>query len=109
MLNYNIFNLFSNLFFKIYSYFIYLVSNNYLNDAAEPWQIGFQDSASPGMTGIVELHNDIFYFLVLILFSVFWVLGVIVYVFKNSNSPIVYKYWTHGTLIELIWTITPIY
>ena len=72
------------------------------NDAAEPWQIGFQDSASPGMTGIIELHNDIFYFLVLILFSVFWILGAIIYVFKNSSSPIVYKYWTHGTLIELI-------
>ena len=32
------------------------------NDAPQPWQIGFQDSAAPGFTGIVELHNTIFFF-----------------------------------------------
>ena len=84
-----------------------LILNTIFNDAPHPWQIGFQDSAAPGMTGIVELHNDIFFFLVLILLSVFWILSVVIYLYNNSNSPIVHKYWTHGTLIELIWTITP--
>jgi len=31
------------------------------NDLAQPWQLGFQDGASPGFTGIVELHNIIFF------------------------------------------------
>ena len=35
-------------------------------DAAEPWQIGFQDGASPTFEGITELHNAIFFYLVLI-------------------------------------------
>jgi cytochrome c oxidase subunit 2 len=77
------------------------------SDAPEPWQIGFQDYASPGITGIVELHNDIFFFLVIISLSVFWILYVVIAYFNNTNSHIVYKYWTHGTAIELIWTITP--
>ena len=29
------------------------------------------------------------------------------YSFNTKNSPIVHKYLNHGTLIELIWTITP--
>ena len=32
------------------------------NDAPHVWQIGFQDSASPGFTGIVELHNTILFY-----------------------------------------------
>lgn len=50
------------------------------NDLAYPWQIGFQDSASPGFSGIIELHDNIF------LFSsncyrrgVFWLLGSLIY------------------------------
>jgi cytochrome c oxidase subunit 2 len=76
-------------------------------DAAEPWQIGFQDSASPAMTGIFDLHNDIFYYLTIILLGVSWILGLIIYYFNKNNFPIVHKYWTHGTVIELVWTITP--
>ena len=78
-----------------------------LNDAPEPWQLGFQDSAAPGFTGIVELHNTIFFYLVVICVSVFWLLGSIIYYYNNTKNPIIHKYLNHGTLIELIWTITP--
>lgn len=40
-------------------------------DAAEPWQLGFQDAATPIMQGIIDLHHDIFFFLILILVFVF--------------------------------------
>ena len=83
------------------------IFNTIYNDAPQPWQLGFQDSAAPGFTGIVELHNTIFLYLVVICVSVFWVIGSIMYYFNNNNSPIVHKYLNHGTLIELIWTITP--
>lgn len=77
------------------------------NDAPEPWQIGFQDSATPVMEGILELHNSIFFYLVVISFGVLWVLGNTIVSFHSTKSSIVYKYANHGTLIELIWTITP--
>ncbi|KAD3640414.1 hypothetical protein E3N88_29637 [Mikania micrantha] len=36
-------------------------------DAAEPWKLGSQDAATPMMQGIIDLHHDIFFFLILIL------------------------------------------
>ena len=81
--------------------------NNIFNDASHSWQFGFQDSAAPGFTGIVELHNTIFFYLVVISVGVFWVLASIIFYYNSSKSAIVHKYLNHGTLIELIWTITP--
>jgi len=85
-----------------------------LLDAPEPWQMGFQDSASPGYARIVEFHDYICFFLVVISVGVFWILSLIIYYFRvpspRSNKfdrNIVLKYWTHGTIIELVWTITP--
>ena len=64
--------------------------------------MGFQDSASPGFTGIIELHDTIFFYLVLISVGVFWVLTSIIYNYKSKNTPIVHKYLNHGTTLELI-------
>ena len=46
--------------------FLYLFNQIILNDAAEPWQLGFQDSAAPGFTGLVTLHNNVAFYLILI-------------------------------------------
>ena len=83
------------------------IFNIIFNDAAQPWQLGFQDSAAPGFTGIVTLHNSIGFYLILISFGVFWSLFSIIYYYNNKKNPIPYKYLTHGSLIELIWTISP--
>ena len=74
------------------------IFNTIFNDAPQPWQIGFQDSAAPGFTGIVELHNTIFFYLVVIFVGVFWVLCSIIYYYNSKKSPIVHKYLNHGTL-----------
>ena len=91
-------------------------------DAAEPWGMYFQDSASPIMEGIVNLHDHISYFLILILFAVTWMMAVLLfssYVPKgftkstpyNSNGE--YELGTslkdlnHGSVIEVVWTISP--
>jgi len=76
-------------------------------DAPRAWGLYFQDSASPQMEALVELHDNIMYYLVAILFSVGWIQGAIIKNFESSKSPISNKYLNHGTLIELIWTITP--
>ena len=62
-----------------------LIFNTIFNDAPHPWQIGFQDSAAPGFSGIVELHNTIFFFLVVICVGVFWTLGSIIYYYNIKN------------------------
>ena len=81
---------------------------NYLSlqcDAPRPWGIYFQDTATPQMEGLIELHDNIMYYLFIILFAVFWILVSIV---RNYiQNKISNKYVNHGTLIELIWTISP--
>ena len=76
-------------------------------DAPSAWGIYFQDSATPQMEGIIELHDNIMYYLVVILFSVGWVLVSLVRKYISTRSPISHKYLNHGTLIEIIWTVTP--
>ena len=76
-------------------------------DAPSPWGIYFQDSATPQMEGLIELHDNIMYYLVIILFSVGWILLSIMRNYISTKSPISHKYLNHGTTIELIWTITP--
>lgn len=75
------------------------------SDVPTPWGMRFQDSATPNMEGIHELHDHIMYYLALICGLVSYILYVIV---KNySNNQISYKYLTHGQTIEIIWTIFP--
>ena len=76
-------------------------------DAPRPWGLYFQDSASPQMEALVELHDNIMFYLVIILFAVGWIITSILVKFIYTKSPISHKYVSHGTLVELIWTITP--
>jgi group I intron endonuclease len=75
--------------------------NTIYNDAPQPWQIGFQDSAAPGFTGIVELHNTIFFYLIVICVGVLWVLGSSIYYFNTKKSPIIHKYLNHGKYVPV--------
>ena len=84
-----------------------LINNAYCCDAPRPWGLYFQDSATPQMEGLIELHDNILFYLVIILFAVGWILVSIIKNYTNIESPISHKYLNHGTLIELIWTITP--
>lgn len=70
------------------------------NDAPYPWQIGFQDPASPGFEGITVLHDNICFFLVLILLGVFWILFVVIFLFKKNLISA--KYLNHATFAEVV-------
>ena len=76
-------------------------------DAPRPWGIYLPDSATPQMQGLVELHDKILFYFVIILFAVGWIFFLIIINYIKDKSFISHKYLNHGTLIELIWTITP--
>ena len=57
-------------------------------DAPVAWGIYFQDSATPQMEGLVELHDNIMYYLVMILFAVAWILLSIIRNYVETKSPI---------------------
>jgi cytochrome c oxidase subunit II len=88
---------------------VYYIKNNFFNycDAPSPWGLYFQDTATPQMEGLVELHDNIMFYLVIVLFAIGWIMLSVIRTYVHEKSPISHKYLNHGTLIELIWTITP--
>ena len=52
----------------------YSLISETLNDTPEPWGLFFQDNATPQMEGLEELHNNIMYYLAIVLFAVTWVM-----------------------------------
>jgi cytochrome c oxidase subunit 2 len=77
-----------------------------LLDAPLPWQIGFQDPATPIAQGIQDLHHDICFFMVVVLTFVIWMLCRTLWHFHWTKNPVPSKI-IHGTVIEVAWTVTP--
>jgi cytochrome c oxidase subunit 2 len=74
-------------------------------DAAEAWQVGYQDSSTPVMEGIVDLYDNITYYLIIVIVVVTWML--VASIIHFTNIKISHKYFNHGTFIEIVWTILP--
>ena len=94
-----------NIILTFFFIVLYSVNPCYL-DYAQPWQITFQDPATPVMEGITALHHDLMFVLSIIGTTVTWLLLRTTYLFYNKNNPIPSTI-SHGTTIEIIWTITP--
>lgn len=87
-------------------YFIFLILSPCSLDYAYPWQISFQDPATPVMEGIIALHHDLMFVLSIIGTSVIWLLLRTTYLFYHKVN-LVPAIITHGTTIEVVWTVTP--
>jgi cytochrome c oxidase subunit II len=84
-----------------------LVSNTCFASKPVPWQLDFQEAASPIMQELHSFHN---FLLVLTGAIVLFVLFLIVYValrFNAKANPVPAKF-THNIAIEIIWTVIPI-
>ena len=71
---------------------------NYIHeycDAPRPWGLYFQDSAAPQMEGLVELHDNIMFYLIIILFGVGWIITSVIRNYISSRSPNSHKYLNH--------------
>jgi cytochrome c oxidase subunit 2 len=79
---------------------------NVFSDISESWQIGFQDPATPVMEGIINFHHDLMFFLIIIVIFTTWMVFRCIFFFNEDTNPKPEKF-VHGTLIEIIWTITP--
>jgi len=75
-------------------------------DAAERWQLGMQDPATPIMEAMIHFHNYLMLFLIGIGAAVFWMMYVLVRDFSYKD-PSRYFVFTHSSLLEIIWTIIP--
>jgi cytochrome c oxidase subunit 2 len=58
------------------------------------------------MEGVINLHHDLMFFIVLVSIFVTWMLVRTLWYFEQTQN-IIPSTLTHGTLIEIIWTVTP--
>ncbi len=75
---------------------------------AHPWQLGFQEAATPIMAQIHDFHN---YVNVIIIAITLFVLGLMIYVmvrFNEKSNPEPSRN-SHNTLLEVAWTVIPIF
>jgi len=75
-------------------------------DAARPWQMGFQDPATPIAEGIIRFHHDLMFVLVFVSVFVAWIMARCVMHFNQAANPTPSTV-VHGTRIEVVWTIIP--
>lgn len=73
----------------------------------KPWQMWFQEPASPVMERIMEFHDLVFAIEVAIVLLVLGIMAYIVVRFNHKANPAPSKN-THNTLLEVIWTVIPI-
>lgn len=83
-----------------------LSKNIIYNEAGSLWQKNLQEEGSPIMIGIRDLHDQIMYYLLIIIIFVTYLLIKNIITYKkgiNINS----KDLNHSTIVEFIWTIIP--
>jgi len=83
-----------------------IINNTNLMDASKNWDMDFQDPATPVMEGIISFHNDLMVIMCLVTAFVTYFLGAVIYHFVGKPQDASNRL-QHGTLIEIIWTITP--
>nr|BBB45793.1 cytochrome c oxidase subunit II [Heterosigma akashiwo] len=76
------------------------------SDASTNWQLGFQDPATPYMEGITSFHNNIMFFIVLIVIFTSWLLFRCLALYDKDVHPTP-ETFTHSTALEVVWTVLP--
>ena len=72
-----------------------------------PWQLGFQQSASPIMDTITWFHDFLLYIITAITVFVLALIIIIAVKFNARANPVPSK-TTHNTLLEVAWTVIPV-
>lgn len=72
------------------------------SDTPLNYSFGFQDPASKWMLGIIELHDNIVFYLIIVLSVVLWF-----FISSMRSGQDHLSNLAHGNLIEVIWTIAP--
>jgi len=75
--------------------------------AAEKWQLGFQEAASPSAEHLQDFHNFLLYIITGISIFVLLLLIYVVLRFNKKANPKP-KQFSHNVLIEVIWTVIPV-
>jgi cytochrome c oxidase subunit 2 len=72
-----------------------------------PWQMGFQQAATPVMENIIWFHDFLLWLIVAITLFVLALLAIVVVRFNARANPTPSR-TTHNTLLEVMWTLVPV-
>jgi cytochrome c oxidase subunit II len=72
-----------------------------------PWQMGFQQAATPVMENIIWFHDFLLYLIIAITIFVLALLVIVVVRFNSRANPTPSR-TTHNTTLEVAWTVIPI-
>lgn len=75
-------------------------------DAAQAWQLGIQDPATPIAEGMIFFHNYLMFFLIVIGAFTCWMLYQVIINFNETVNTVADKF-VHSSILEIIWTIIP--
>ncbi|MGB0671992.1 MAG: cytochrome c oxidase subunit II [Rhodospirillales bacterium] len=78
-----------------------------LADQPKPWQMGFQEAATPTMERVTDFNMLLLWIITAITLFVLALMIYVVVKFNEKANPTPSK-TTHNTLIEVIWTAVPI-
>jgi len=70
-------------------------------DTSITYALGFQDPCSNFMIAMIDLYDNIMFYLILIFILVSWILISCLY---NQDHL---RYFSHGNFIEILWTLSP--
>jgi len=87
--------------------FIGFLKNRFLTcDASFPYQLSFQQPATPSCEGMHVFHGYLFFFSIIVGFLVVFMLYIVIQNFdKNINvNP---QKFAHSSVLEIVWTIFP--
>jgi cytochrome c oxidase subunit II len=73
----------------------------------QPWELGLQPAATPGMVEIIWFHDILLYIITAITLFVLALLLVIIVKFNAKANPIPSR-TTHNTMLEVLWTVVPV-
>jgi cytochrome c oxidase subunit 2 len=76
-------------------------------DKPTPWQLDFQQPATPVSAAIVSLHNEVLVIITLITLFVVALLLYVIVRFNAKRHPVAAK-TTHNTVLEVLWTVVPV-
>ncbi|MFN3766625.1 MAG: cytochrome c oxidase subunit II [Aliihoeflea sp.] len=78
-----------------------------LADQPRPWQLGFQEAATPIMEQIRWFEQYTLWFIVPITLFVSVLLAWVIIKYRASVNPVPSR-TSHNTLIEVVWTVAPV-
>jgi cytochrome c oxidase subunit II len=74
---------------------------------AKPWQLNFQEPATPVMERLISTHDFLLWVITAICVFVLLGMAYICIRFRRKANPIASK-TTHNTMVEVVWTTIPI-